>query len=78
MACKLQANIISLEVEFPIEHNAHIPYGIRIKCEHLPSILSEEQKKPDSIQQLKADRRNSRWAQKSEADGGTDKTRRMR
>ena len=52
MACKLQANSISIEVEFPIEPNAHIPYGIRIKC--------EEQTKPDFIQQFGAHRRNRR------------------
>ena len=80
MACNLQANSISLEVEFPIEPNAHIPYGIRIKCEHLLSTLCQEQSKPDSIQQCSAQLRNRRWAQQLDADaeprGGKGKTQR--
>ena len=56
MACKLQSHSIRLEVEFPVEPKAHIPYGILINCEHLPSIHDQEHQ------------RSRRWAQKTKAD----------
>jgi len=80
MACNLHAHTINLEVEFPIEPNAHIPHGILIKCRDLPSPLCQEQTKPDSIQQWRAHRRNRRMTQPPRADvdtrGGKGKTQR--
>ena len=47
MACNLQASSINLEVDFPVEPNAHIPYGIRIKCEDVLSRFDEDQNKTE-------------------------------
>ena len=69
IACNIHANTISIEVEFPIEPNAHIPYGICIKCDPLPSTLCQEQTNLHSTQQLEAYRRTRRWSQKSHTDG---------
>ena len=64
IACNLRANNISFEVQFPIEPKAHVPYGIRIKCEHLLSPPRQEQTQSNSIQESDAHESNRRWTRR--------------
>lgn len=71
MACNLHANTINLQIEFPIESTAHIPYGILITCEPLSSTSRQEQTKLARTTQDGAHRRNRRWGQQSHIDADT-------
>ena len=68
IACNLRADNISFEVQFPIEPKAHVPYGIRIKCEHLLSPPRQEQTQSNSIQESDAhEQTQSNSVQESDA-----------